>query len=263
MDIASMRQLVIREFSDAEVQKQYAAMTRQGLWASEQRLIQQYFPAKGRIIDIGCGSGRTSFGLARMGYQVTAVDVTPAMITTALALQKEYRTQIAFCVGDATHLAHQSNAYDGALFSFNGWDQIPASIMRQDALLEACRVIKPGGHLIFTSHIRTWGKYTPVWLSLLFRLYVLRPLKFEVKELEFGDRFFVRAQSGTFAREQFIHIPSHKEIKEQIEATKLSLIYNEYRNAIAPEDSGLSSANCMFFVCRKQFPQSYHSNLGV
>ena len=36
--------------------------------------ILEYLPKNGNILDVGCGSGRDAFGLARMGYDVTAVD---------------------------------------------------------------------------------------------------------------------------------------------------------------------------------------------
>ncbi|RRJ84236.1 NUDIX domain-containing protein [Aestuariirhabdus litorea] len=43
-------------------------------------------PPAGRILDLGCGSGRDSLFFARSGYRVTAVDASPAMVAEAARL---------------------------------------------------------------------------------------------------------------------------------------------------------------------------------
>ena len=45
------------------------------LWAPFMELI----PAKGKILDIGCGSGRDSLYFSQRGYEVVAMDPSPAM----------------------------------------------------------------------------------------------------------------------------------------------------------------------------------------
>jgi SAM-dependent methyltransferase len=43
----------------------------------------QYFPDKGSILDIGCGSGRNSLFLANLGFKVTGVDISQDAINEA------------------------------------------------------------------------------------------------------------------------------------------------------------------------------------
>jgi SAM-dependent methyltransferase len=65
-----------------------------------------------RVLDAGCGTGRYSLELARRGYVVDAIDLSPELI--AIAEQEVARDrQVTFTVGDIRH--PQSYAYDAIL----------------------------------------------------------------------------------------------------------------------------------------------------
>jgi ubiquinone/menaquinone biosynthesis C-methylase UbiE len=247
----SVKEIVLQEFSSKQVQEAYEEMTREGLWRSEEKLFKKYFKKGSKILDIGCGSGRTTFPLARMGHDVIGIDITPAMIETAKRLAKEFKNGIDFQVGDATSLKFKNDAFDNALFSFNGWDQIPGEESRLKTLKEACRVMKPGGYFIFTSHLRAMKGHFRSWVKQWIKFYVLKPLGFAIKELEFGDIFFKRGSKEEYENEQFIHIPKLSKIKELIKESGFELIFYEKRNSITKEDEKLKSGNCTMFVCRK------------
>ncbi len=248
---ADIARKVVRGFSSESVQRNYLEMSRRGLWKSEESLIGKYFSPGSSVLDIGCGSGRTTFPLMRAGYRVIGVDLTPAMIASAKRLAEEFRMDADVRVGDATSLEFPDGSFDNALFSFNGWNQIPGKMNRQKALTEARRVLRPGGIFIFSSHIRALGPYTLYWIQQWLRTYVLRPLGFRVREPEFGDRFFMKAASGAFESEQYAHVPSLGEVLGQVREAGFHLEERGYRTHLAPEDAGLPGDSCMFFVCRK------------
>ena len=52
-------------------------------YASTLRLIDEYFPAQGRICDIGGGPGRYTIELIRWGYAVTLFDLSEKEISLA------------------------------------------------------------------------------------------------------------------------------------------------------------------------------------
>jgi len=54
-----------------------------GGWHSVDRAALSPPPA--RVLDAGCGDGALSAWLARLGYQVTAIDVDPAAVARARA----------------------------------------------------------------------------------------------------------------------------------------------------------------------------------
>jgi 2-polyprenyl-3-methyl-5-hydroxy-6-metoxy-1,4-benzoquinol methylase len=56
-------------------------------------------------LDVGCGIGRWSLELARLGHDVTAVDLSSRMIERAQARAREAGVACRFAVGDAAGLA--------------------------------------------------------------------------------------------------------------------------------------------------------------
>ena len=46
-------------------------------------LIQKYRPGTKTILDLGCGTGRHDIELAKLGYEVTGVDISADMLSIA------------------------------------------------------------------------------------------------------------------------------------------------------------------------------------
>lgn len=137
----------IDEFGSPVTQKKYAKIAEQGFWESEEILINKYFKPNTKILDIGCGSGRTAISLYKKSYTVIGVDITPEMIDTAKKIASAKKINVDYRVGDATNLEFPDNYFDNAIFANNGWVQIPGKQNRQKALNEIYRVLKPGGIL--------------------------------------------------------------------------------------------------------------------
>jgi ubiquinone/menaquinone biosynthesis C-methylase UbiE len=95
-----------------------------------------------RILDIGCGSGTLAATLSSEGAKVVGIDIEEAAIESARrnAPLAEFRTV------SANQLPFADQAFDAAIF-VNSLHHVEPSSMKQ-ALFEAERVLKPGGHLI-------------------------------------------------------------------------------------------------------------------
>ncbi|HEY3782296.1 MAG TPA: methyltransferase domain-containing protein [Fimbriimonadaceae bacterium] len=59
-------------------------------------------PAGSRILDIGCGTGRHSIGLAKAGYRVTGIDLSSGMLDQARKAAALARADVEWIEADAT-----------------------------------------------------------------------------------------------------------------------------------------------------------------
>jgi SAM-dependent methyltransferase len=106
-------------------------------------------PARGRAIDLGCGTGTNVITLARMGWQVTGVDFVPKAIELAKGKARKAGVSVDLRVGDVTRLDGISGPFDFALDlgCFHGLTETERSAY----LHQLDRLLAPGG---------TWFMYT-------------------------------------------------------------------------------------------------------
>ena len=103
---------------------------------------QRFFSAPpARILDFGCGTGWTSWMLAKMGYSVVGQDISPEMIRLAKENKARYAaTNLEFKVCDYEHLDFEGE-FDGALF----FDCLHHAEDEYAALKSAFNALKQGG----------------------------------------------------------------------------------------------------------------------
>lgn len=90
---------------------------------NREALIATMNNSKGRILDLGCGSGRDLLAFQEMGYQVTGLDATPAFV--------EMSKQVAGCeVWQQSFLSLDlpSNSFDG-IFANASLIHVPSAEM--------------------------------------------------------------------------------------------------------------------------------------
>lgn len=243
-----IKQYVIDSFSTDNSIKKYTADVKNGLWKSEEILIDKYFTKGSYILDLGCGVGRTTIPLYNKGYKVLGIDLTPKFIELA---QSSTQENLHFEVGDATSLKYKDNTFDNVLFSFNGWSMIPTKEMRIEAAKEIYRVLKPNGYYIFSFHKRSIVGQELLWLIQLIKIKLLKPLGYKTKETDFGDFYFTKDSETTYPIAQFVSFLSPKEVQNIYTSIGFEIELMKMRSELCSEDNTLPSGDVMFFVCKK------------
>ncbi|MCL4459152.1 MAG: methyltransferase domain-containing protein [Chloroflexi bacterium] len=103
-----------------------------------------------RILEIGVGTGK-NFPYYPAGAEVTAIDLSPAMLARAKErVQREGRT-VDLRLMDAQCLEFPDDTFDSVVTSFV-FCSVPDPIL---GLREAGRVCKPEGRLVLLEHVRS------------------------------------------------------------------------------------------------------------
>jgi ubiquinone/menaquinone biosynthesis C-methylase UbiE len=103
------------------------------------------------MLEIGVGSGRAAYTFAAIAHSYVGIDYAPRMVELARQLLGEDENTRLF-VADARDLPFGDNSFDFVLFSFNGIDAV-GNEDRLTILSEVSRVLCPGGHFHFSTHV--------------------------------------------------------------------------------------------------------------
>jgi SAM-dependent methyltransferase len=102
------------------------------------------------LLDVACGTGGHAIPLARRGYSVTGVDLSPGMIEQARAKAGAAGLEIRFEIADMRELALELDAhFDAVLCMFASIGYMPDAEALGEALRAMRRRLRPGGVLIF------------------------------------------------------------------------------------------------------------------
>lgn len=103
-----------------------------------------------KILDVGCGAGFIANPMAKAGYRVKGIDLSPTSLSTARRFAPS-PSNPTYCVGDAYNLEEADASYDIVMMlDFLEHVDDPARAIREGA-----RVLKPGGTLFFHTFNRT------------------------------------------------------------------------------------------------------------
>ncbi len=102
-------------------------------------------PTRARVLDVPCGGGRLAMEMADLGYAVTGIDQSDALIHAART-EAEFRGIVVdWRQGDMRRLP-EDGSYDAAVCFWNSFGYFDDADNRE-FLRSVCRSLKPGGRL--------------------------------------------------------------------------------------------------------------------
>jgi SAM-dependent methyltransferase len=113
--------------------------------------LETALPGRGaRVLDVGAGTGSMTLLAAELGYRVTALDLSPAMLERAQVKAAEQAVQASFVVGPAED--PPAGPFDAVMERHMLW-----TLPDPDRALRAWReVVTPGGRLVLFEGL--WGR---------------------------------------------------------------------------------------------------------
>jgi SAM-dependent methyltransferase len=127
--------------------RRYATLAAGDIERLELELVSGVVPRGGRVLDVGCGAGREALGLARAGYRVVGIDLSPTMVAAARDAAHRAGLAVEFRVGSLTDLDEPAGSYDGAYIAA-ALHHVPGRARRVDALRRVGQALVPGGTVL-------------------------------------------------------------------------------------------------------------------
>ena len=221
MDSVYAKYLLEKTKKDYNLIAEDFSKTRWNIW-SEFNIFRDYVKQEDKVLDAGCGNGRLLELFKDKIIDYTGIDISEKLIELA---KKKY-PQNAFLIADNLNLPFPNDNFD-KVFSVAVLHTIPSRELREKALSELKRVLKPKGLLILTVW-DSWRKDTfPLLLKSCFTKLIGK------SKLDFGDAFVPWANKT----ERYYHFFTKKELQSLIQKSGFKII----KKGVARNETGKRS----------------------
>ena len=148
--------------------------------------LSSHIPQKSSVIDLGCGTGNISIALAKLGYDVTGLDLSSEMLSEAAFKSEKEKVSVFYTCQDISDFKVPT-LYDAAVSAFDSLNYITENDKLCAAFSRVSDCLKSGGLFLFDMN---------------------SPYKFETF---YADNSFVLEEDGVFcAWENYYNKKSRK-----------------------------------------------------
>jgi ubiquinone/menaquinone biosynthesis C-methylase UbiE len=158
-------------FHDPAVARNYdATLQDTPLLTIDQRFVLEHCRPTGKVIDLGCGTGRLAITLAQHGYQPIAVDLSPEMLKVLREKSASLGLDIPCVCANLVELDSFANqSFDHAACLFSTLGLVVGAEARRRVLAHAFRLLRPGGVFVLHVHNRWFNAWTAHGRTLLLK----------------------------------------------------------------------------------------------
>ncbi|MBL7877467.1 MAG: class I SAM-dependent methyltransferase [Cyclobacteriaceae bacterium] len=230
------------------------------LQEAEKRILNELstFVASSAMLDIGIGTGRTTYFFAPLVNRYVGIDYSEAMVKACKTRFFEFPYQ--FLTEDVRSLRNfNTNEFDLVLFSFNGLDSISPDD-RELALAQIKRVLKPKGMFIFSSHNLLAAPnliaYSfPLSISALkrnYRSFVLRKLNPPIPKLQNQNFAMIVDGSHAYQIRNYWVKPVYQISVLQAHGFSVERVYDLQGRELTPAQWHVTTDTWLYYFCKKE-----------
>ena len=135
------------------VQSYDAMMAISPLATVDCEFCERWFPTRGRLLDLGCGTGRLGRHFGPKGFDCVGVDLSEEML--AVAESQKATARDSFVRANLVELdSERLQNFDCAACLFSTLGMISGNVHREAVLRNAFRALRPGGRFVLHVHNR-------------------------------------------------------------------------------------------------------------
>jgi SAM-dependent methyltransferase len=125
------------------------------LFDIDQRFVREHCPRPGRLLDLGCGTGRLLFEMAQGAWWTLGVDLSPEMLRVAAEKARSTNLPAALLRANIAELDSLADAsFDAVACLFSTLGMVMGAGQRSRVVAHAFRLVRPGGRFILHVHNR-------------------------------------------------------------------------------------------------------------
>jgi SAM-dependent methyltransferase len=147
-----------------------AGLVHSPLLRIDRSFAEQLFDRPGRLIDLGCGTGRLLIQFAQRGYWVLGVDLSEAMLEVAGDKARQASVVVHRLKANIVELdALSDGSFDYAACLFSTLGMVTGEAARRQVVAHVHRLLRPGGRFLLHAHNRWFNFWDPQGRQWLLR----------------------------------------------------------------------------------------------